>query len=153
MVLYKESPCHLALWPIELEDGRVTQGSCMAWGCASTSKFIITAIYICLIGSSSLEIYVEVSLGQHHLLLPTSTLTVTDFCYALGIATMTKCFPLRRECCGQIERSSPTLQVSAPLPRHLLTPNPMPLCATPIHSVGGGVVVVTTEFIYLLGVL
>lgn len=29
---HKESPCHLALWPVKGEDGKATQGSCMAWG-------------------------------------------------------------------------------------------------------------------------
>lgn len=74
---HKESPCHLARWPIERQDGKATQGSCMAWGvCASTSKFIIAAIQNCLTGSSSLEICVQVSLLRHdHLLPPASTLS------------------------------------------------------------------------------
>lgn len=52
---------------------RPLRGHAWPGGCASTSKFIITAIQNCLIGSSSQEICEHVSLCQHHLLPPAST--------------------------------------------------------------------------------
>lgn len=62
--------------PLRVRMARPLRGHAWPGGCASTSKFIITAIQNCLIGSSSLEICVQVSLLlHHHLLPPASTLS------------------------------------------------------------------------------
>lgn len=110
----------------------------------STFKFIITAIQNCLIGSSSLEICVQVSLlCQHHLLPPASTLSwpqafAGDLCRGQVLSPQGRVWWSELE----VHPNSPGLLLIFPgTSTHLI----LCLCvlATPIR---GGV------FIYLFGV-
>lgn len=110
-----------------------------AWpvGCASTSKFIITAIQNCLIGSSSQEICEHVSLCQHHLLPPASTPSWPQTCaMGWGSHSWSDAFSSGESAVVRAGGPSPLSRLSAPLSGRLHTPHPMPLCACYTHPWG-----------------